>query len=67
MTAYLQPGDKIHLQVPGTNTDMDRVVDMLRPIFASQGVEIVGNHSATGPGATLEIVAVFRKPDGGEE
>jgi hypothetical protein len=62
MTAYLQPGDKIHLSIPGSVTgewDQDRA-NALRNEYELNGVDTFLVTSAE-PGSPVEVVSVIRR------
>jgi hypothetical protein len=61
MTAYLQPGDKIHLNVPGyTDTqNMDRI-NAVRGYYQELGIEIFLITEINGVQSTIEVVSAIR-------
>ncbi len=57
MTAYLQPGDKIHLNVPGHT---DTQINAVRGYYQELGIEIFLITEINGVQSTIEVVSVIR-------
>lgn len=61
MTAYLQPGDKIHVSMPGsvTGTHDRGWAQDIRDMYAEQGIEVV-SVTVVAPNQQMEIISVIR-------
>lgn len=60
MTAYLQPGDKIHLSIPASVLGKDEErAEALRAEYAQHGVEVILVTDAK-PASPVGVVSVIR-------
>lgn len=59
MTAYLQPGDKIHLSVPVMGHGQ---LEAIKGYYRGQGVEIFMSTEVSGVPQAIEVVSVVREP-----
>lgn len=62
MTAHLQPGDKIHIMIPGSNSKALEEANILRTRseYAALGIEIFLITSGS-PQQQVEIVSIVRE------
>jgi hypothetical protein len=61
MTAYLQPGDKIHLSVPWSldDTGLEETQEALKQVYAAQGIELLVTTSSDHR-LPVEVISVIR-------
>lgn len=57
MTAYLQPGDQIHLSVPVLGHGQ---LEAIRGYYRERGVEIFMSTEVSGAPQAIEVVSVIR-------